>query len=163
MLGGRVVQRLVRRHRLLPSARALVVGDGPEAEPTCRALLESGADVAWAGEGAGPDLPGLRRLPGHRVRAARGGARVRAIELQGPDGHMPFRAGLVAVCGPRAAAFELGAQAGLPVEPRGSRGFVLRAGEDGATALPWLWAAGSCTSAGVGSDVHGARAGRAAA
>ncbi len=163
ILGGRAVERLVTRHRLLPSRSALVLGGGPQAEATCRVLVEAGAEVAWAAEGSGPEPAGVRRLADHRAIAARGDTRVREVVLEGPAGRFVWRGGLVASCAPRAAAFELGVQAGLAVTASGPRGFPLRAAPDGATRLPWLWAAGSCTDAPVPAGEHGALAGRAAA
>ncbi|MHB8421017.1 MAG: 2Fe-2S iron-sulfur cluster-binding protein [Myxococcales bacterium] len=148
ILGARAVRRLLTRHALLPAQRALVLGDGPDAEPTAAALLAAGAHV--------------ERFPDHRPRQARGGSRVREVVLEGGGGRVRWRGGLVAIAAPRAAAFELGAHAGVAVECQGSRGFTLRADENGATGVPWLWAAGSCTGAGVPSQEHGRRAGLAA-
>lgn len=167
ILGGRALLLLLRRHRLLPSRSALVVGDGPEATAVSRELLAAGASVTWAGAGAGPavsEVAGLERWSGFRPAAARGGSRVTGVTLVA-DGGAPrsWRGGLVALCGPRAAAFELGVHAGAPLVFLPGRGFALRASDTGATPVPWLWTAGSCSGSMLNSETLGALAGSAAA
>ena len=161
ILGGRALLRLLARHRLLPSGSALILGDGPDAARVCRELLLAGAQVTWAAEQQGPGLvasPALELLPGFFPVRAHGGQRLKGLELAHPSGaRRDFRGGTVALCGPRAPAFELGVQCGAPVK-RVARGFALEADDAGATAIPWLSAAGSCTSAEIPSEAHGARA-----
>ncbi len=163
VLGGRAVLRLLRRHRLLPSRAALVLGDGPEATPVSRELLEAGAAVTWAGAGPGPDVAGVERLPGFTPAAARGGARVAGMTLVAGSEQRRWRGGLVAICGPRAAAFELGVHAGAEVAFLPGRGYVLQTAAGGATPVPWLWAAGSCSGSPLPSEQQGEQAGGAAA
>jgi sarcosine oxidase subunit alpha len=168
ILGGRAVLQLLRRHRLLPSRAALVVGDGPDAEPVCRELLVAGAQVTWAGAGSGPDAPGLERLSGFRPGAAQGGSRVSGMTLvaarSGASGEeRRWRGGLVAICGPRAAAFELGGHAGATVAFTPPRGHAIQVTGPGATRVPWLWAAGSCTTSPLPAEAQGEQAGAAAA
>jgi sarcosine oxidase, subunit alpha len=164
ILGGRAVLLLLRRHRLLPSRSALVIGDGPAALPVCHELLEAGAKVTWAGDGPGPDLSGLDRLSGFKPAAARGGSRVSGMTLVSASGdEKRWSGGLVAACGPRAAAFELGVHAGATVAHLSGRGYGIGATDDGATRIPWLWAAGSCTGSSLPSEAQGERAGASAA
>jgi len=160
ILGARAVRRLLERHALLPAKRALVVGNGPDGAPASRALIDAGAQVAWAGKGEAP--AGVEDLTGHRVVEARGRGRVREAILEAAGKRVHWRGGLIAIAALRPAAFELGVHAGATVEWQGDRGFALRAGPDGATEVPWLLAAGSCTSAAVAPEEHGRRAGLAA-
>jgi thioredoxin reductase len=163
MTGG-AVRKLLRQHRLLPSRRALVVGDGPLATGTAVDLSEAGAEVVWAGGGLDRPIPNVEPLPNHRLLEARGGARLRMARLEDRNGGVrEWHGGLLAVCPPRAAAFELGAQAGLRPEVTERHGFALRSGADGATEIPWLFAAGSCTVGPWDSEEHGRAAGTAAA
>ncbi|MHB1843921.1 MAG: 2Fe-2S iron-sulfur cluster-binding protein [Deltaproteobacteria bacterium] len=154
ILGGRAVRRLLLRHGLLPARSALVVGDGPEAKPLTQALLSAGAEVAWAAERPEP-LPGLRPLAGQTPRRALGRGRVTGMRLGDErGGETRWKGGLVALCGPRAAAFELGAHAGARVAPLGLRGFPIDVDERGRTSVPWLFAAGSCTNAPLDSPAQ---------
>jgi sarcosine oxidase, subunit alpha len=163
MTGG-AVRRLLRQHRLLPSPQALVAGDGPLATRTALDLAEAGAEVLWAGGTADQPIPGVALLPDHRPVEARGGSRLRWVRLEGLNGAVrEWRGGLLAACPPRAAAFELGVQAGLHAEVVAGRGFALRSAADGATGIPWLFAAGSCTVGPWDSEAHGAAAGTGAA
>lgn len=162
--GGRGVLGLLRRHRLLPSRSALVLGDGPDALPLCRELLAAGAEVTWAGERVALALSDLERLAGFQPRAAHGRSRVRGMTLVSRTGEeRRWSGGLVAVCGPRAAAFELGGHCGATARYLPGRGYALHVGEGGATNVSWLWAAGSCTDSALDSELQGAQAGAAAA
>lgn len=162
VMGGRAVLRLLRRHRLLPSQSALVLGDGPEAAAVCNDLITAGATVTWAGAGAGPELAKLERLPGFQPAAAQGGSRVSGMTLASGAQTHRWRGGLIALCGPRAAAFELGVHAGAATAYAPGRGYALQATETGATSVRWLWAAGSCTAGPLPSEAQGAKAGAAA-
>ena len=120
--------------------------------------------MTWAGRGEGPAVPGVERWAGFQPTAALGRSRVSGLTLASASGEQRrWRGGLVAVCAPRGAAFELGSHAGAAVAYLPGRGYAIEASYDGATNVPWLWAAGSCTGSLLPFDVHGARAGAALA
>jgi sarcosine oxidase subunit alpha len=145
---GRALTRLIRRHRVLPSARILVAGEGPSAAEAAEAAREAGAEVRTL-------------APGFSLVRARGGRRLSGVDLRRPDGTIELWAGeAMAACGPRSPLFELGAEAGAATVAHGG-GFALSVDADGATRMPDVFAAGSCTDGPGDSVTQGVRAAQA--
>jgi sarcosine oxidase, subunit alpha len=145
---GWALTRLIRHHRLLPSQRILVAGEGPSAEEADAAARESGAEV--------------RRLePGFALLRARGSRRLSGVDLRRPDGTTEVWTGeAMAACGPRTPAFELGAEAGASTVAHAG-GFALAVDPHGRTRQSDVFAAGSCSDAPGDSVEQGVRAAEA--
>jgi sarcosine oxidase subunit alpha len=145
---GRALTRLIRRHRLLPSPRILIAGDGPSATEAAEAAREAGAEV--------------RILePGFALIRARGGRRLSGVDLRRPDGTIELWAGeAMAACGPRSPLFELGAEAGAGTVAQAG-GFALSVDAGGETRMPDVFAAGSCTDGAGDSAQQGIRVAQA--
>ena len=165
VVGGRAARRLVERHGLLPARSALVVGEGPESGPAAKALAAAGAQVTRVGDGSsGRSI--VRAIGGRRVRGAiledaqPSGAPVDATPALEPGarpGQLRWKGELIVAAGPRASAFELGAQAGARVLAQGARGFPIEVDDRGRTNIPWLSAAGSCTTSALSLDEQAER------
>ncbi len=132
---------------VVPGARAVLLGAGPEADALAARLGQAGMETAVTGAAAA---------------RARGRGRVTALELASG---LRLQCDTVATCGPPAPACELAREAGAAVafDPA-LEAFAVRAGPDGATGVPGLWVAGEATgSLGAGeAAAAGRRAGEAA-
>jgi sarcosine oxidase subunit alpha len=147
---GTALAALIRRHRLLPGARILIAGDGPSADDARTAAREAGAEVRVLERGV-------------TVVRARGTRRLAGAELRHPDGTTEVWSGeAMAACGPRSPCFELGAQAGADTAAHRG-GFAISVDVRGATGVPGVYAAGSCSSGAGSSDDQGRRAAEAVA
>jgi sarcosine oxidase subunit alpha len=145
---GKALAALIRRHRLLPGARILIAGEGPSADDARTAAREAGAEV--------------RVLePGVTLVRARGTRRLAGAELRRSDGTTEVWTGeAMAACGPRSPCFELGAQAGADTAAHRG-GFAIAVDARGATSVPGVFAAGSCSNGAGSSEDQGRRAAEA--
>jgi sarcosine oxidase subunit alpha len=146
IFAARGLARAVAEDGLVPGRRAVVLGEGAEADATAERLSAAGMAVARV----------------VAVRAARGGTRLRAVEGSGGE---RLACDTLAFAGPRAPASDLARQAGAAVDLDGASGGArVRAGADGSTGVPGLRAAGELvgeTSAAEAAEA-GRRAGEAA-
>jgi sarcosine oxidase subunit alpha len=147
VFAGRGLGAALAEDGVVPGARAVVLGDGPEPEALAARLRQAGLETAVTG--AAP-------------ARARGRRRVTALELANG---LRLECDTVAACGPPAPACELAREAGAAVDFDTALGaFAVRAGHDGATGVPGLWVAGEATG-GLGAGeaaAAGRRAGEAA-
>ncbi|HEU4383730.1 MAG TPA: 2Fe-2S iron-sulfur cluster-binding protein [Anaeromyxobacteraceae bacterium] len=147
IFAGRGLAVALAEHGVVPGQRAVVLGDGPEPDALAARLRQAGMETAVTG--AAP-------------ARARGRRRVTALDLANG---LRLECDTVAVCGPPAPACDLAREAGAAVAFDAALGaFAVRAGPDGATGVPGLWAAGETTGAlGAGeAAAAGRRAGEAA-
>jgi sarcosine oxidase subunit alpha len=146
---GSALSQLIREHRLLPSDRILIAGEGPSAADAFAAARDAGAEVRLLEKG-------------FTLLRARGSRRLTGVDIQRPDGSRErWVCEAMAACGPRAPVFELGAQAGAATVPHAG-GFALAVDERGRTSMPDTFAAGSCTDARGDSSEASLRAAEAA-
>jgi NADPH-dependent 2,4-dienoyl-CoA reductase/sulfur reductase-like enzyme len=145
IFAARALARALAEEGLVPGERALVAGEGAEAEAVAGRLASAGMVVRRAAE----------VLEGHGRRGI-SWARVGAERV---------RCDVLAWAGPRAPASELARQAGAAVElePR-SGGYRVLATADGATSASAVRAAGEVTGATSAAEAAaaGRRAGEAA-
>ncbi len=131
---------------LVPGERAVVLGEGAEADALAERLAKAGMQVR----------------PVHEVAAVRGGARLRAALL--PSGER-VACDTLAFAGPRAPACDLARQAGAALElDPASGGFRVLTGAGGDAGVAGLWAAGELVapSSAAGAAEAGRLAGEAA-
>jgi sarcosine oxidase subunit alpha len=137
--------QLIERHRVLPSNRLLVAGDGPTAAKVARVGREAGAEVRVVESGVS-------------IVRARGSRHLQGLDLLHPDGHTEvWTGGAMAACGPRVPVFELGAEAGAGTVPRPAGGFALAVDPNGGTRVADVFAAGSCSDGAGDSTEQGRR------
>jgi sarcosine oxidase subunit alpha len=141
--GGRGLAIALAEHGALPGREIAVAGTGPEADALAAAFARAGAGVVRV-----PDLSGARVL---------GRGRVRGLEL--PGGRV--RCDALALATPPAPATELARLLGAALDSAGAAGALpVRAGDEGATSVPGLLAAGELT--GEKDAARAAEAGRRA-
>jgi len=148
VFAARALARCLAEEGLVAGRRAAVLGAGAEAEAVAARLGDAGMDA---------------ELVSAPVETARGGARVRALSLA--DGRT-LRCDTVAEARPPAPAPELLRAAGVAATwDEAAEAFAPDVGDDGRTALPWLFAAGEVAAPvdAAGAADRGRRAGEAAA
>lgn len=157
IFGARALATLIERDGVVPGERALVVGDGPEAEAIGELLEKVGCEVVAS--------VGLKPGPrGHIVRA-RGRGRLAGAILQMPDGsERRVRVDLMAVADHRSGFVDLARHAGAEIR-FSAGGFQVVVDEQGATRVPGVYACGEIAGPCVPEEAgrQGAIAGRAAA
>lgn len=157
IFGARGLARMIREQGVLPGERAVVCGDGVEAEAVAALLREVGCEVvATVGLTPGPR--------GHVVRA-RGRGKVAGAVLADAGGQEHrVRCDLIAVADHRSAFVDLARHAGAHVAWRPPHGFSVVT-DGGATAAAGVFACGEVTGADrlAASAQSGEAAGRAAA
>jgi sarcosine oxidase subunit alpha len=157
IFGARALATLIERDGVVPGERALVAGDGPEAEAVSGLLRRHGCEiVASVGLEPGPR--------GHVVRA-RGRGRLAGAILRMADGtEQKIRIDLMAVAGHRSGFVDLARHAGAEIR-FGDGGFFVAADDDGRTRVPGVFACGEVSGRRVPEEAarQGAAAGRAAA
>jgi thioredoxin reductase len=146
--GGRGLAVALAEHGVVPGARAVVVGEGPEADALAARLASAGMAVERAASAEGA------RVAGH--------ARVRGLVL--PGGRR-LDCDTVAIATPPAPASDLARALGAAVRPdEASGGFAVSVDARGGTGVGGLLAAGEVTGAmdGARAAEAGRRAGEAA-
>lgn len=154
---GRGLARLISEHGVLPGKRAVVAGDGPEAEALAALLRRAGCEVVAQ--------VGLDESAGSHLVKARGRARVADVviaERGGATRKVPCD--LVAVATEPSALLDLPRHAGAHVAFEGAH-FRVVVDERGATDVPGIFACGEVTGpcSPAQAAAQGERAGRAAA
>jgi sarcosine oxidase subunit alpha len=154
---GRGLARLVHQHRVLPGRRAVVAGEGAEAEALAALLREAGCEVVA--------VVGLEPGPRGRLVKARGRAHVAGAVIADASGaEQKVACDLVAVAGRGSALVDLARHAGAHVAWRDGS-FVVITDDAGATRVAGVWACGEirgpCSP--VEAAAQGERAGRSAA
>jgi len=147
VFAGRGLARLIRRHKVLPGSRCVVVGDCAEAVALCRLLAESGAELVGLVDPSGTlEAPGLPLLSGfHPVRATSNAhAHLDGLEIENPQGQAAtLSCDLVALCGLPSPATPRAHQLGASVAWRtGAGGFYVSVGPRGETTAKNVFAAG---------------------
>jgi hypothetical protein len=136
---------MIARHRLLPSRRILVAGQGAMARRVAGAAREAGAEVRELGAG-------------YTIAGSRGSRQLTGLDLLRPDGTSEiWLGGTMAACGPRVPVFELGAEAGADTVLLPAGGFALVVDDTGRTRVADVLAAGSCCNATGDSGEQGTR------
>lgn len=157
IFGARALALLLERDGVLPGERALVAGEGPEAEGIAALLRRHGCEVvATVGLEPGPR--------GHVVRA-RGRGRLAGAIVQLPDGsEQKLRIDLLAVAGNLSGFVDLARHAGAEIR-MSADGFVVVADEAGRTRIPGVFACGEVAGRGSPEEAirQGSETGRAAA
>lgn len=157
IFGARALANLIERDGVVPGERALVVGEGPEAEAIGTLLEKVGCEVvASVGQRPGPR--------GHIVRA-RGRGRLAGAILQMPDGtEGRVRVDLMAVADHRSGFVDLARHAGAEIR-FSDGGFQVVVDEEGATRVAGVYACGEIAGPCPPEEAtrQGVRAGRAAA
>jgi sarcosine oxidase subunit alpha len=176
--GLRALATLALVHGVLPGDAVAIVepaGAGDEPRRLAAALAASGAQVtrvrADAHEAPGADDGAVTVLAGYEptrtLTPTLGTARVKGLELRGPDGRTrTVSAALVADGRPPAPAFELAAQLGARVEHQPTLGgFIPRTDAALGLGRPGVFGAGELLGAksAEAALAQGARAGEAAA
>jgi sarcosine oxidase subunit alpha len=142
IFAARGLARALAEDGLVPGERAVVLGEGAEADALAERLARAGMQVR----------------PSHRVAGVRGGARLTGVLL--PHGER-VASDTLAFAGPRAPACDLARQAGAAVElDPASGGFRVCTGPAGDAGAPGLWAAGEMVA--PMSPAEAAEAGRRA-
>jgi sarcosine oxidase subunit alpha len=175
--GLRALATLALVHGVLPGDAVAIVeprGAGDEPRRLAAALAARGAEVTRVraepgepppGDGGGTVLVGYE--PTRTLTPTLGTARVKGLEVRGPDGRTKsVPAALVADGRPPAPAFELAAQLGARVEHQPTLGgFVPRADAALGLGRPGVFGAGELLGAksAEAALAEGARAGEAAA
>jgi sarcosine oxidase subunit alpha len=148
VLGARAAAALLASG-VSPGERVALI-DAAGAEVVVRLALRDGDDIRFAGRSVLRRLEVARLAPGGRAGPGAGaGAAAGTDAAAGRDearGRATARASrwdvdCAIVAAPPSAAYELGEQAGAEASFDGVR-FALRADDRGATAVPWLFAAG---------------------
>lgn len=137
---------LLRRHRVLPGERAVILGADARALEAARALAEAGASVETLVALEPPEADGFPLVRGEPVRAL-GSRRVRGVEVATPHGTRRLACDLLVYAEPRRPSVELAQQAGAALAVRGGV-LAPRAAEDGATVAPGVFAAGDLLAPG---------------
>lgn len=157
IFGARALATLIERDGVVPGERALVVGDGPEAEAIGALLRTAGCEVVAT--------VGLRPGPrGHIVRA-RGRGRLAGAILQTPDGaERRVRVDLMAIADHRSGYVDLARHAGAEIR-FADGGFYVITDDAGRTRVPGVFACGEVAGPCAPEEVarRGSIAGRAAA
>lgn len=138
VFGGRALARLVTEHGLRLGRRALVAGDGTEAEALGALLSRVGYEVVG--------VVGLEPGPrGHVVRA-HGRGKVTGATVADADGTTrKLRCEIIAVCDHRSASIDIARHAGAEVEWKEPEGFGVVVAEGGRTAAKEVFACGEAT------------------
>ncbi|HZZ83537.1 MAG TPA: 2Fe-2S iron-sulfur cluster-binding protein [Anaeromyxobacteraceae bacterium] len=147
IFSGRALAAALGEHGLVPGARCLVLGDGPEADAVAARLAAGAMEV--------------ERAPG-RAASARGGARVSEVVLAGGR---RVRCDVLAAVAPPAPALELAREAGARIDFHPELlAFAVATDASGRTGVPGLFAAGELTGLrdGAAAAEAGRRAGEAA-
>lgn len=145
IFAARGLARALTEDGLVPGRRALIAGDGAEADALAARLAAAGMEVRRAAA----------------VDEALGCSRLAAVRAGGER----RRCDVLAWAGPRAPAWELARQAGAAAELDPASGsYRVRAAADGATGVPGLRAAGEVAGAAGAAEAAaaGRRAGEAA-
>lgn len=155
--GARALRTLIERDGVVPGERALVVGDGPEAEATAETLRRAGCEVLG--------VVGLSPGPRGQIVRARGRGRLAGAIVRTADGaEKKLRLDLMAIADHRSGFVDLARHAGAAIR-FGEGGFSVVTDPSGATRVPGVFAcgevAGPCTPEEAARQ--GALAGRAAA
>ncbi len=145
IFAARGLARALAEDGLVPGERAVVLGDGMEAEALAARLAGAGMEVRAA----------------HAVSSARG---VRWLAGVVTGGGERLRCDTLACAGSRAPASDLARAAGAAVELDASGGWRVRAGEGGATGVAGVRAAGEVVAPMTAAEAAeaGRRAGEAA-
>jgi len=145
IFAARGLARALAEDGLVPGRRAVVLGEGAEADALAARLAGAGMEVRSA----------------RGVSSARGARRLAGVVTGAGE---RLRCDTLAYAGPRAPASDLARAAGAAVELDPSGGWRVVAGEDGATGVASVRAAGEVTGAmgAAAAAAAGRRAGEAA-